>query len=72
MLISFSVQQQRKRYILSEYRGNGSDPAIMYCFSYEYFVLICIMVGLYCFVMCVCVRACVCVDFVMCVFVRAL
>jgi hypothetical protein len=34
------------------------------------FVLICTVVVLYCFVMCVCVR--VCVGFVMCVFVSVL
>jgi hypothetical protein len=38
------------------------------CFSYMHFVLICTVVGLYCFVVCVCVfvRVCACV----CVCVR--
>ena len=42
----------------------------LFCFSYVNFVLICTVVVLYCFVMCVCVgggcNVCVCEGFVMC------
>ena len=42
------------------------------CFSYVHFVLICTVVVLCCFVMCVCVCVWGGVGFVMCVFVRVL
>jgi hypothetical protein len=50
------------------------------CFSYMHFVLMCTVMVLYCFVVCVCAcghmsgfcNVCVCEGFVMCVYVRVL
>jgi len=73
--VPLPIIRSTKLYIQRQVLSNCTLETRYSCFSYMHFVLICIEVVLYCFVVCLCAcvcmsgfcNVCVCEGFVMCV-----